>query len=527
LIQDEHHWLMARHEILMSIGNSLTLHDMLQEAMGVVLRALDCTSVSVLHQEGLHPEAQGYSVTYRLPRDAPHLDEAMPGLTEALTQTPWPCPLATREGHHFYAWPLPEYGVLLVSRHAVLTPDRVHDLQSLADKLAVSIHACLQYAKAQAAQHQIAKNEQRWLKALEGAGHGVWDWDTQTNELFLSPVWASMLGYEAADIGHQFTDWSERVHPDDLPSCLAAVEKHLRGESPAYQHEYRMRCKDGSYKWVSDQGRAWAWDHDNLLRMSGTLTDITQHIEYENTLREARRLAEAANQTKDAFLAAMSHELRTPMNAIIGFTDLSLGTALTDKQGKYLAYVKASSQRLLAMINDIFDLSSTDRSSIRPQDCALHEYLEIITHESLPLAQERHIDLRLEVTEKLPPCVRLDVTRVRKILTNLLDNGIKFTEHGSVCLRVDIEDAGTDPLLHFSVQDTGIGIAAEDQIRIFSAFTQVDSTLSRRYDGTGLSLTLSERLATLMGGHITLESRLGEGSTFTLTLPLTPCHISI
>jgi PAS domain S-box-containing protein len=519
-------WQANRHEIVMSIGNSLDLQAMLEETLAVFLRALDCRSIGVLETV----EASRFSTVYCLPQDASGFDATAQDLANSIAQDPHQDPLsqpvAIRDGQHFYAWPLPDYGLLLLSRSAPLPLEIIQDLTPIANKLARAIRTCLHCKAAQSERQQQAKDEQRWLMALEGAGHGVWDWDINANTVFISPTWKSMLGYAEEEVGNQLTDWSDRVHPEDLPACFAEINKHLRGETPAYRHDYRIRTKAGAYLWVSDHGRALRDDHNQPTRMIGTLVDISDYIEQERALRAAQQVADTANKAKHAFLATMGHELRTPMNAIMGFTDLTLDTTLNDTQRKYLGHTKAASTQLLVILNDILDFSSMEAGglSLHHQDCPLNEPLEMMVTGLASLAEQKQIALSLEWGNDIPACIHIDLLRLRQVLVNLLSNAIKFTKTGSVCLRVDRLHGQPHDQLRFSVQDTGIGLSEEQQTRLFSAFTQIDDSVSRRYEGIGLGLAISARLATLLGGHIALTSVLGAGSTFSLVLPYVPCH---
>lgn len=505
------------HEWAMSMGNSLDMQVMLKACLPVFLRGLNCASVAVLRED-----ADGLTPVYGLPRNAPNLDVIVRDLRQALIKNAvLPMPFRVREGRYYYGWRLEGFGILLASRSVPFSPELCQELTPLANKLVVALRSCQQFSELTETRRQLIDSEQRWLMALEGAGHGVWDWDAATGKVFFSPVWKSMLGYDAADVGDSLEDWSGRVHPDDLPACMEDITHHFRGETPVYRNEHRVRCKDGSYRWVLDQGRVWTWRDGKPLRMVGTHTDITAHVEQEQALREAQQQAEAANQSKSAFLATMSHELRTPMNAIIGLTDIVLQSPLEDDQRELLGLVRSSADHLLVLINDILDLSRIEagKMELHADDCVLREQLEAIASGLMVRAQDKALALTLEVDPAVPQCAHLDMVRLRQVLINLLGNAIKFTDQGGVRLMVHSE-AGQ---LQCCVIDTGIGIAPEKQARIFEAFTQADSSVSRRYGGSGLGLAISSRIINLMGGRLWLESTLGEGSRFCIRVPLQAC----
>jgi hypothetical protein len=298
-----------------------------------------------------------------------------------------------------------------------------------------------------------------------------------------------------------------------LPATLAG----------GWRGELWNRKRDGADFLVMLNTAAVTDGEGKLEATVGVARDITERKRAEAELTRAKDNAESANRAKSEFLAMMSHEIRTPMNGVIGMTGLLLDTDLTPEQRDYAETVRTSGEALLAVINDILDFSKIEAGKLLIENSSfdLRLVIEEVREMLAPKADENNLELVLEYPRGLPRHFIGDAGRIRQVVTNLVGNAVKFTPKGSI--RVTVECAGQDAgeaRMRIAVRDTGVGIPPEKIGSLFEKFSQVDSSVTRRYGGTGLGLAIARQLTELMGGSIAVESRLGEGSKFSLTLPL-------
>ena len=384
--------------------------------------------------------------------------------------------------------------------------------------------------------------------ALQGANDGLWDWNIQTGEALYSRRWKEMLGFAESEIGNDASEWTNRVHPEDMPHVMETIQAHIDGKTPSAAVEFRMLCKDGSWRWTLGRGMVVSRSSDGKpLRLVGTNTDITERKEAEAEIRRlnadleqrglartadletvnqsltlAKFQAEAANVAKSYFLANMSHEIRTPMNGILGMAHLLRRSGVTPQQAERLDKIDTAAQHLLAIINNILDISKIEAGKFVLEEApvALDSLLANVSSILSERARAKGLSLRVE-TEPLPPHLVGDPTRLQQALLNYATNALKFTEKGSVTLRIRQQsETEVSVLVRFEVQDTGIGITPEALFRLFSAFERADNSTTRKYGGTGLGLAITRRLAELMGGDAGVDSTPGVGSTFWFTARL-------
>ncbi|MBI5940851.1 MAG: response regulator [Caulobacterales bacterium] len=374
----------------------------------------------------------------------------------------------------------------------------------------------------------FADLERKLSIAVEASGDGMFEMDLLRQETQVSPAWLAMLGYAPGDFPSPMRGVRDLIHPDDLTGLWRAYEEHFEGQTPYTASELRMRCKDGSYKWVLSRGRLVARAPDGRpWRVVGTTIDISERKALEHQLEAARDLAESANTAKSAFVANMSHEIRTPLNGVIGIAGALARTRLSASQREMVALVESSGMLLERLLSDILDQAKIEAGKFQLQVANFDLRQEIGAAAELMRvrADEKGLAFQVAYSDTASGWFEGDAVRIRQIISNLASNAIKFTAAGEVAVRVDLtrsDQAGGPAILSIEVADTRIGFDSEVAGRLFGRFVQADGSNSRKFGGTGLGLAICKALIELMGGEITAASTPGEGSVFRVTIPLRP-----
>ncbi|MBT9555507.1 MAG: PAS domain-containing protein [Myxococcales bacterium] len=382
------------------------------------------------------------------------------------------------------------------------------------------------------AEQALRDSESRLRLALQAARQGFFDFNVKTGVGTISRELAELLGHSATALAVTYKQSLEAIHPDDMPSVKQAYQRSLEGSSHGEQLEFRARSLNQGWIWGLSSARIIERDPEGApLRLFGTYVDITPLKRTEAALADALREAEVASRAKSDFLANMSHEIRTPLTSIFGYTELlreELNRSDTPSSRltvmKSVDTIQRAGEHLLHVISDILDLSKIEAGLMHVDhvETALPELLYEIEALIRPRAQVKGLEFSVTIQEGVETVVVTDPTRLRQILLNLIGNAVKFTDAGSVLTSVTTYEAAGELRLRVDVQDTGPGLTLAQSATLFAPFTQADSSTRRRHGGTGLGLTICRRLASMLGGDVTLvESTPGRGSHFRADLRVT------
>jgi two-component system sensor histidine kinase/response regulator len=349
---------------------------------------------------------------------------------------------------------------------------------------------------------------------VEQSSEAIWTKDLAGTITSWNSGAAAMLGYSPVEAVGRALDVAESTPQQEE----ARSQRLLAGEK--FSYDARAMTKSGAAIDIQVSVAPLLDDANHCIGSIAVARDVTQHKRSEEALRLAREAAEAASLAKSSFLARMSHEIRTPMNGVLGMTELLLETGLSGTQRKYAETVQRSGQNLLGIINDLLDFSKIEAGKLELEkvDMDLRRTIEDVVDLLAERAHAKGLELACSLPATLSTLVKGDPLRLGQVLTNLVGNAIKFTEQGSVVIRVEtVQETAKDVTMRLEVSDTGVGISQDAQSRIFDEFSQADGSTTRKHGGSGLGLAISKQLVEMMGGSIQVQSALSAGSTFSFT----------
>jgi two-component system sensor histidine kinase/response regulator len=424
------------------------------------------------------------------------------------------------------AWPLVSQetllGVLEVASFRALQPNERALMEELLPVVAMSMEILQRNLRTKELLERIRETEQFFRSVLELAPDGLMVVDADGMIQLANARCEKLFGYPREElVGEKVEmlvpDKARAHHPALRESFHRAPSAREMGAS----RELQGLRKDGSLFPVEIGLSPLPAQHGERAKVAVSIRDVTERKEQENALKQAKEAAEDATRAKSDFLANMSHEIRTPMNAIIGLSHLALKTPLNPKQRDYVSKVHNAGTSLLGIINDILDFSKIEagKLEIETTDFRLDEVISSVTTLTAQKAHDKGLEFLAHVSPAIPEHLLGDPLRLGQILTNFVNNAVKFTERGEIRLNIElVERTGEKVQLKFSVRDTGIGMTPEQLAKLFQPFTQADTSTTRKHGGTGLGLTICRRLVDLMGGRVWLESEPGVGSTFFCTV---------
>ncbi len=357
-------------------------------------------------------------------------------------------------------------------------------------------------------QELLRSTTERLELVLQGTRLGMWDWNPQTNDVRFDERWADMLGLTLSELSQTLDDWQSRVHPDDINNCFADIQKHINGQTDAYENLHRMKHADGGWRYILDRGRIVERDEEGLpVRFIGTHTDVTD-------LKEAEHKATLALAARNKFFARISHEIRTPLHGILGTADILRSRELSSDNCHLVNIISESGGLLQTLLDDLLDVAKIQENAlvVAIRDVDIMPVVKYVFRLFGQKAQAKGLSFEFDKQLKQREVwVQTDSTRLSQVLSNLLSNAIKFTDQGFVKLSIAKEDSN----IWISVTDSGVGIENTDTI--FDEYTQEGSDASKN-QGTGLGLSIVKNLCQQLNTALNCQSTPGEGTRFAINL---------
>jgi two-component system sensor histidine kinase/response regulator len=430
-------------------------------------------------------------------------------------RTPYPTPAEDPSYRCEYRVVLPDGSERWIAETATVAHDKAGKLSRITGALVDVTHL----KRAEAA---LDSTEKRLARTMRGTRDGVWELDIPGNKSWYGTRFEELLGYATGELELSRERFDELVHPEDRTLTRDAIEAHLDRDA-AFDIDVRLLHKAGHYEWARLRAQAERDADGHPTWLAGSMQIITDRRRAEQAAIDAKLTAEAANRAKSNFLANVSHEIRTPMNGVIGMSQILSETTLDHTQREYVDVIRDSAQALLSLINDVLDLSKIEAGRL-DIECVTFDLRDVIYETVAVMALQaavKGIELIVDIDD-MPVLVRGDPGRLRQIIMNLLSNATKFTHEGHIVLTASVSLGQGSPALRIEVSDTGIGIPADRIDRLFKTFSQIDSSTTRFYGGSGLGLSIVKHLAELLGGEVGVRSVPGRGSTFWATVRMNP-----
>jgi len=510
-----------QYELALLVGQDLRLKPMLRRFFPPALKLIGCKAA---HLWLRNDQTRLFEHRYAYPmRDAAswqanvELANAVAVFGSSALEPTQGC---TGESTQLQFMPLGRVGFCLLIREGTpLDASIVGALGPILDRLSTACQACLDHEETELLRTVAAENEMRLRTVVEAVDEVIFQTDQAGRLSFINSAWTRITGFSVNEsLGSPLSDF---FNVDDKSLVDAGLRSITAGKKDTERLDARLSARNGSHRWVSLQ---IASNRGNTgfteSSLTGTIIDSTEQRLMIDALVHARTRAEEANKAKSMFLANMSHEIRTPMNGVIGLTQLALEYRLDPEVRTHLDMILSSGMHLLTVINDILDYSKIEanRVSFSRESIPLRTLVDDTLAALRLSAEDKGLQLETHVAPAVPTHVEGDPARLRQVLLNLLGNAVKFTHQGKVCLRIELHDE-TDHghTIGFSVIDTGIGIAPEQQQAVFQSFTQADGSISRVFGGTGLGLAICQRLVRMMGGELAVKSEVDRGSEFSFT----------